>query len=320
MTERTSPMRARSLVGNAIQVTKFSETEWRMLTPVQGASWTHQAEWRLKTSNTTPVSSSGPIWYLQGIYARNTAIPGDVQMSDSTNSSVYEYANKVGVTGAPEIGFEFFGNAHGGETLSAPIGVALDGVDISTFATGSTAYGLSVVFTQPKDFLLPKNPDGSLNLTTPIGSGTTTHTFSTTSLLVGFTFTFLAGFEGYGFYTNVMPNNFDNFNRVSINSGAATYAMVGDDSTQFLGTQVSDSVVYNTNTAANPYRMTMTIPGGAPCGSWVRSAPDNSFFVDNPFRGKIHSLFWTTQYSSRAALSPIGTITGSNQFVCSYVP
>ena len=94
-------MRARSLVGNAIQVTKFSETEWRMLTPVQGASWTHQAEWRLKTSNTTPVSSSGPIWYLQGIYARNTAIPGDVQMSDSTNSSVYEYANKGGVTGAP---------------------------------------------------------------------------------------------------------------------------------------------------------------------------------------------------------------------------
>jgi hypothetical protein len=319
---RGAVVKSRTLVGQAIRVTKQSSSEWRILTPVVGAPQTYQAEWRFKVSQTTPVSASGPMWFLLGLYGRDLAVPGDVQLSTSDDGSVYEYVGMVGVTDAPAGGFDFMGNGHGGEQLSAPISFVLDGRDISSFSVGSTQDGLSLVVTQAKTFQLPKNPDGSSNYVTQIGTGTTTHTFNTTGMKVNHTHTFIAGYQGHTWYAAMIPSNFDNFNRARCDalSGGVQYTPVGDSSTQFTGLECHTISVWHES--AHRFKVTMNLTSGGPAvpSDWSHAGPGYTYWVDDPARGKGYSLFINGAYASRIALSPLGTITQEQQYSVDYRP
>lgn len=301
-----------------ISVTKFSATEWRVVTPVTGATRNYVVEWRLKTLAVLPQSASGPLWSLQGIYGRDlTTGSTDVQLSDATDDSVYEYAVRVCVTGAPESTCDFTGNAHTGETLSSAMTLTLDGVDITAVSVGSVSTGFSLVAVQPKNFLLPKNADGTVNLVTQVGSGTTTHTFDSAGLKVTHTHTFLAGYEGYAFHTSPMPGSAANFNRFSINGGAA-YTLVGDDSTQYSGTQITTASMWHTT--AHHFKLTMTLPSGGPSvpSDWTYAGPNYGYCIDNPIRPKCYVLYINDAYASKIALSTLGTITQEQQFAAEY--
>jgi hypothetical protein len=314
---RGGVIKSKSCVGQCIHVTKFSPTEWRIVTPVVGAPQTYQVEWRLKTSNTTPVSASGPIWYIQGVYGRDLANPGDVRLSDDTDSSVYEYAWKVCIAGAPPVGCEYYGNAHAGETLSSPITFVLDGVDISTFNAGSTKDGMSLIVTQNKNALLPHNADGSLNLSTQIGTGITTHTFNTTGMKITHTHSIDAGYVGFAAVAAALPGSVVNFNRVNLNGGAP-YTPIQDDSVQFIGTQITEASFWHTS--AHRFKMTMTLPSGGPAvpSDWSYAGPDYGVLLDEVSRPKVLVYFITGSYASRIPLSPLGTVTQEQQYFVSY--
>jgi hypothetical protein len=305
-----------------ITATKTSATEWRIVTPVVSApSRNFVSEWRFKTVTTLPVSGSGPIWSLQGVYGRDTTSgASDVTLTDG--SSVMEYTGEVGVTDAASSSFDFWGNFHGGETLSAPITFALDAADITASPVGTVAYGFSLVTTQAKNFLLPKNGNGSANLSTIIGTGTTTHTFNSAGVLVTHTHTFSAGYQGFSYYAAMLPVDPTNFDQVSVNGGSA-YTPVRDGSVQFTGTQNIDARAWHTS--AHHFQFNMTLPSGGPAvpSDWTYAAPDKGYFIDNlsPGVGKFYVLYVNDTYATRQALNALGvtgTITQQQQYSVSW--
>lgn len=306
-----------------IVVTKTSATEWRIVTPVVSAptrNWL--SEWRMKTVTTLPESGSGPIWSIQGVYGRDTTTAGTADVTLTDGSSVMEYTGEVGVTDAPRTSFDFWGNFHGGETLSAPMTFVLDGTNITSAGVGSVHYGFSLVTTQAKNFLLPKNADGTVNLSTVIGTGTTTHTFDSAGALVDHTHTFSAGYQGFTFYAAMLPHEPANINRVSVNGGAA-YTPVRDGSVQFTTTEITAAAAWHTT--AHHFQFNVTLPSGGPAvpSNWTYAAPDKGFFIDNlsPGVGKTYILYINDTYATRQALSTLGvagTITQQQRYSVSY--
>ena len=313
--EATSVVKSRTCVGKCIHVSKFSTTEWRVIAPVLSAPDQQVvAEWRLNKP------AGHTIWEISELFGRDQRVPASDVTLSAAGGSVYEYAWVVGITDAAQIGFDFYGNAHGAETLLT-VTFVLDGIDISDFSVGSAQDGQSLIVTQTKNILLPKNADGSTNLSTVIGSGTLVHTLDTTGVLVTHTHTFQAGYQGYTCYAAMLPNNFANFDRVAVNGGAA-YTHVGDDSVQFTTTQITDVAVWN-NAATHRYQLNMTLPSGGPAvpSDWTNAGPDYGYFTDSPIRGKTYVLYVNDTYASRKALSTLGvagTITQQQKYWVSW--
>jgi hypothetical protein len=275
-----------------ITVTRTSATDFRVRLPIASAPITTTVvEWRLKqnASNT---------WSIQGCYGLDTLIPaGAVQLSDSGDNSVYEYAWIYLIDGAPQASADFFGNGHGNELLTS-LTMLLDGADVFSLAVSGVVTGTTLVINQAATAFLPRNADSSPNGVTPIGASTLRHTFTAATLLVEHTHAMLPGFVGLTDYAAMLPNSVANFNRCRVGAGAVL-TPTGSETTMAFGSQASTFAIWHAT--AQRYRVTLTLPSGGPdlAGDWTYAGPDKLWFFDRAAYGKCYVMYQGSTFANR---------------------
>jgi len=240
------------------------------------------AEWRVK------LLGAGKPWSVQGLYVVEDGRP-TVQLSDATDTSVYEYAWMVGVADAPTGSFDFVGMGHGHETRTG-VTMTLDGV------ANGTGPGQRWVVQQTMDTRLPLTAGGTVDDVTVLGSSTVRHTFSANGLLVEHGHVMNAGYQGKTDYGAMCPSGVG-LNRFQVQDGPVR-TPTGSGATIDLGVQASRYAVWATT---HPYRLTLTLPSGGPDtkGDWSHAGPDYAFFLDGADYGKLYVCYVGSTYANR---------------------
>lgn len=297
-----------AMLSQPVSVTRISATEFRVCVPLVNApSSTTVAEYRLKQT------ASG-MWSIQGCYGRDlTGQTADVQLSDTTDSSVWEYAIQVGVADAPQGSFEYYGLAHGHET-PLTFSLLVDGVEVSAMATGAVVRGKTCIAYQTANAKLPKNSDGSPNGVTVIGAASLRHTFNPDGMLVEHTHVLDAGYQSLTAYAAMQPASATNINRFQINAlpvrtptESGNTIDVGTLATTYSAWHVTD----------HQYRLNMSLPSGGPDinGDWSHAGPDYGFFLDDASR-KMRICYVGSTYANRLNT---GTTSHQTRYTVSWV-
>lgn len=261
-----------------ITFTRTSATEVCCLTPVQHApASTSVVEYRL-TINPTGT------WSLKGCYGRDlTFATADVQLSDTTDTSVWAYALQVGDAAAPQSSYDYIGLAHGNE-LATAVTMTVDGVDVFSLPVGSIVTGLAFVIEQAITMLLPKHIDGTPDGATVCGSSTLTHLFTDAGLEVHHSHTIAAGFQALNWYAASQPASIANINRFQIDQ--LQVQTPANDGTTVLGYGIRAIEYTAWHTTAHNYRLVLRLPSGGPSepADWSHAGPQYGFFLDDATR------------------------------------
>ncbi len=291
----------------SVTLTRTSATELRVLTPVQHAPvGTTVVEYRL-TKNGTGT------WSVKGCYGRDlTLATVDVQLSDTTDSSVWEYALQVGVSTAPQGSYDYVGLVHSNE-LATAVTQRLDGVDVASLGIGASATGTALVLDQTISMLLPKNSDGTPNGVTVCGASTLRHTFTDAGLLVEHTHTIASGYQALNWYVANQPASVANLNRIQIDQIRVQTPVT--DGLFLLGYGIRATAFTAWHASAHSYRLALRLPSGGPSvpADWSHAAPAYGYFLDDSSRKfrlvYVGDVFANRQPSPATGLGPIAHAT-----------
>lgn len=287
----------------SVTLTRTSATEVRVRTPVQHAPVsTTVVEYRL-TQNSTGT------WSVKGCYGRDlTLATADVQLSDTTDNSVWEYALMVGLATAPQSSYDYAGLVHGNE-LATAVTQRVDGADVAGLGIGASVTGTVCVIDQTIAMLLPKHADGTPDGVTVIGATTLRHTFTDAGLFVEHTHTLDAGYQALNWYAAAQPASVANITRFQIDQIQVQTPVT--DGTMNLGYGMLATAYTAWHASAHSYRLALRLPSGGPSvpADWSHAGPGYGYFLDDASRKfrlvYVGETFAARQPSPALGLGPI---------------
>lgn len=278
LTSSTSPV---TVIKNMSNVTS-------LLLQMPGEADNNFAEFKLK-------NIGGNNWSIQGLKIFDLNGTHDPYVLND-NTSVWEYAYKLGIAGDPDSGsnWNYFGNGHGNESAIS-YALSVDSVDITSLPVSSVTQGSQIVVDQSRNALLPK--DG----TTQVGTVHLIHTLDSNGLLIDHTHTYQTGYELYNSYSAMLPTDHSTttgINRSQIGNNAI-YQIQNNNSAQDLNTITASSLQFSTN---QPYAVRLALPSGGPdvAGDWSHDAgSEKIWFYDTAEYGKVYVNWVSGGYSAR---------------------